>query len=573
MHPLFKITVSITPLLIFAACSTTPKKNTTTSLHVPRTTIPTSPTDPLNTRTEADYNYIVGELYGLEDKSSKAIESFERVLEVDDTSPALHMRLAAEYLKIDNMTKALFYAEKAVAKAPKNIEARLLLGGLYSAEKMFDQAIAQYNTVLRLQPKNEEAPIYIGSLYAEKKDFKKAEKYFKSLLKNPNYETPHVAHYYLGLILINKNAFKKALQLKPDYEDAVISLANLYLQQKKRIKALTLCLEFQKQNRFSHNVADLITQIYIEDERSDKAYEQLEFTASNSESTLSVEMKMALILIEQKRLSEAESKLKEIVVKFPDSDSAHYYLAAIYDETGSKENAIKEYMMVPPSSSHFSDAVIHAAHLLKNLGKLNQALEVTEKGLKSKVEQPQLYTMHASILDAKSDYLGATQVLEQGLTKFSQNTGLLFQYAVMLDRIGKKDEMIAQMKRVLEIEPDHVESMSYLAFSFAELNQHLLEAEKLARRAWELHPTDAYVLDTLGWVLFKQKKYTESIQILEKAYAFQSSASIIAEHLADAYSMQLMTEKAKNMYTTAAKLTTNEARAKQILNKLGKLDF
>jgi Tfp pilus assembly protein PilF len=133
--------------------------------------------------------------------------------------------------------------------------------------------------------------------------------------------------------------------------------------------------------------------------------------------------------------------------------------------------------------------------------------------------------------------------------------------------------MIAQMKKVLEIEPDHVESMSYLAFSFAELNQHLAEAEKLARRALELQPTDAYVLDTLGWVLYKQNKFAESIQVLEKAYAYQSSASIIAEHLADAYVMQSRGEEAKGMYTKAIDLAANEARAIQIRSKLRHLVF
>lgn len=581
MRPSFKKTASIAPLLILTACGTLPMKETSTPRRMQNIAVPSSASDPLNVRAQADYNYILGELYGRDGKSTQAIEHFEKVLAADNTSPTVHMRLSAEYVKADKMTKAIFHAEQAVAKDPRNIDAHLFLGGLYSQEKLYDKAISQYSAVLLLQPTNDEAPIYIGSLYADKKDYKKAEQYFKSLLKNPGYETPHVAHYYLGLInmdrkgskhqLVAESAFKKSLELQPDYEEAVVSLANLYLQQKSRNKALSLCLEFQKKNPFSRNVGDLIAQIHLEDGDPDKAYEQFEYIAGNSETSLDTEMKMALLLIEQKRLHLAASKLKEIVSKFPNSDSARFYLAAVYEDTGAAENAVREYMQVPPSSSHFCDAVVHAAHLLKGLGKINQALDVTEKGLKSKAEKPQVYTMYASLLDAKSDYLGAARVLEQGLTKFAQNAGLLFQHAVMLDRLGKKEGMIAQMKKVLEIEPDHVESMSYLAFSFAELNQHLPEAEKLARRALELQPTDGYVLDTLGWVLFKQKKFSESIQVLEKAYGYQSSASIIAEHLADAYSMQSMTEEAKRMYNKAAGLTSDETRVNQIRSKLKKL--
>nr|BFD66540.1 hypothetical protein HAGR004_15620 [Bdellovibrio sp. HAGR004] len=194
-----------------------------------------------------------------------------------------------------------------------------------------------------------------------------------------------------------------------------------------------------------------------------------------------------------------------------------------------------------------------------------------DSGLKKKAYQPQVYTMYASLLDAKSDYLGAARVLEEGLAKFSKNATLLFQHALMLDRLGKKDVMIAQMKALLTLEPNHVQSLSYLAFTLAELNQNLPEAEKLARRALELEPADGYVLDTLGWVLFKQKKFAESIKVLEKAHEYQSSASIIAEHLADAYSMQSMKEEAKAMYLKAATLAGDVSKANVIHDKLQRL--
>nr|BFD62480.1 tetratricopeptide repeat protein [Bdellovibrio sp. HM001] len=574
MLPSFKTPASIALLLTLTACSSLPKKESS---------IPDSRAEnsTINTRSQADYNFILAEVSSHEGKPERSIELFEKVLAMDPVSPTVHMRLSAEYLKADKMDKAIFHAQQAVLQDPKNIEAHLFLGGLYSAEKLYDKAISQYTLVLRLQPENEEAPVYIGSLYADKKDYKKAEQFFKSLLNNPNYETPHVAYYYLGLIrqdqdgvkhqVAAEKAFKKSLALKPDYEDGVVSLANFYLKNNDRTKALALCLEFQKQNRFNRSVADIIAQIHIESGEADKAYEQLEVIAGNSEDSLENQMKMALLLIEQKRFHLAAAKLKDIVTKSPSADSARFYLAAVYEETGAVDSAIHEYMLVPPSSAHFSEAVVHAAHLLKGLGKINQALDVTEKGLKTKADQPQVYTMYASLLDAKSDYLGAARILEEGLNKFTKNVALLFQHALMLDRLGQKDSMIAQMKKVLELEPNHVQSMSYLAFTLAEMNLHLPEAEKLARRALELEPTDGYVLDTLGWVLFKQKRFAESIQVLKKAYGYQSSASIIAEHLADAYVMESMTEEAKAMYNKAAGLTTDEARTRQIRNKLLKL--
>ncbi|CAE80590.1 tetratricopeptide repeat protein [Bdellovibrio bacteriovorus] len=578
----FKTTTSAALLLTLTACSSMPaKKNTEPKMQSLVT--PSSALDPVNVRAEADYNFIMGDVLSREGKSEQAVALFEKVAALDPNSAAVQMRLSAEYLKVGKVKEAILKAEQAVAKDSKNIESLLVLGGLYSADKSYDKAIAQYKAVLHLEPKNSEAPIYIGSLYADKKEFKKAEQYFHSLLKDPGYETPHEVYYYIGLTHLDQEgvnhqqsaekALKKALEIKPGFEDALISLANLYLLQNNRGKALALCLEYQKQENFSPKVADLIAQIYIEDGDSEKAYSQLEMISGNSESSLDVQMKMALLLIEQKRFNQAGAKLKDIVAQYPTADSARYYLAAVQEETGDMENAIRNYMQVPHSSKHFSEAIVHAAHLLKGQGKLNQALVITQKGLQTKADKPQVYTMYASLLDAKADYLGAAQVLEQGLSKYSKNVELLFQHALILDRLGRKDTMIAQMKKVLEIEPNHVQSLSYLAFSLAELNQHLPEAERLARRALELDPKDGYVLDTLGWVLFKQKRFSESIQVLEKAHEYQASASIIAEHLADAYSMHSQADKARQMYEKAASLTTDQKRVSKIRSKLRELSL
>ena len=518
MLPLIKTTTGMALLLTLSACASRPAKE---NLQTQNLIIPSVTSKALNTRTEADYQFVLGDVLSREGNSAKAVEHLEKVAALDP-APAVFLRLSSEYQKLNKIPEAILSAEKVLEKDPKNTTAL----------------------------------IYLGSLHANQKNFTQAESYFNVVLKNPNNETSHLIHYYLGLMaveqqgakyeLVAENAFKKALKLKPDFEDALVSLANLYLEQKNSNKALTLCLKFQKEAGFSQNVADMIAQIYIDNGDLNKAYEQLAYTTSKSEQSLDAEVKMALILIKSKKVPLAIAKLNEILVKFPEAHSARYYLAAAYEESGDADNAIREYMLIPPANEHSSEAIAHAAYLLRGQGKINQALALTTQELKIKSD-PQLYIMHASLLDAKSDYLGAARSLEEALKKYSQNTELLFQHAIMLDRLGKKEAMIAQMKKVLEIAPDHVQSMSYLAFTMAEQNQNLSEAEKLARHASELAPQDGYVLDTLGWVLFKQKKFSESIKVLEKAYQYQPSASIIAEHLADAYSMQLKTEKAKEM--------------------------
>ncbi|QLY26683.1 tetratricopeptide repeat protein [Bdellovibrio sp. KM01] len=574
---LLKTTTSIGLLLALSACASQATKEKTNPEQLQSIVVPSAVSDPLNMRAEADFHFIQGDVFSREGKPARAIEHFEKVAKLDPNAVTVYMRLSAEYKKLKKTKEAMLNAEKAIEKDPKNIEAHFVLGDLYSAEKSYDKAIAQYNSVLRLQPTNSDAAINVGSLYAIQKDFRKAEQYFDTLLKNPKFEIPYLVHYYVGLMRIDQKAskyelaaetaFKKSLKVKPDFEDALISLANLYLQQNNTRKALAVCEDFQKNQRFSTKVSEMIAQIYIDDGDLNKAYGQLDYISSNAESTFDAELKMALILIKNKKLSLAAEKLNDLVTKFPTEDSARYYLAAVNEESGDAKNAIQNYLQIPAKSEHYGEAMVHAAFLLKGQGKIKQALSLTTKVLNENSD-PQVYIMHASLLEAKKDYATAADVLEKGLTKYSENTEMRFQQAIMLDRMGKKEPMITQLKKVLAQEPFHVQSLSYLAFSLAEMNQQLTEAEDMARRASELSPKDGYVLDTFGWVLFKQKKFSEAIKVLEKAYEYQPSASIIAEHLADAYSMQSQTEKAQQLYKKAAGLTKDEIRANKIRSKI-----
>ncbi|MFS4458746.1 tetratricopeptide repeat protein [Bdellovibrio sp. HCB2-146] len=534
--------------------------------------------DPLYMRTQADYYFSMAEAYSLEGNPAKAIESFKMVLVYDQNSPMVNMRLAAEYLKQGLVAESLSQAEEAVKKDAKNVDAHLLLGGLYSSMKLYPKAMAEYNTVMKLQPSNTEAPLYIGALYSEQKQADKAVKYFETLTKNSEYQSPHLAYYYIGRVRLDENtpasnklaekAFKKSLELKADFADAVLSLGMMYTKEKQEEKALALYRTFQKENTPSPKVAEVLAQSYIEKGDYENAYKQLEVVETDSDEPLNVKMKMALILIEQKNYALATQKLEEILADAPESDKIRFYLAAVYEETRQQEKALREFKKIPVTSTYYGESVVHAAYIEKNLGRLKDALETISAGLKERKDQPQIYAMYASLLDEKGDFKAAIGILEQGLEKFPSNAQIRFYYGTLQDRVGNKEKVVAEMKKVLEIEPDHVQGLNYLAFTWAELGINLPDAEKLARRALELDPKDGYILDTLGWILYKQSKYSESVKFLEAAHKYQSNVSVIAEHLGDAYYKQSMVDKAKKMYRKAADLESDKKKAQEIHNKI-----
>lgn len=533
--------------------------------------------DPLYLRTQADYYFSMAEAYSLDGDSQKAIENFKLTLIYDKDAAIVNTRLAAEYLKQGMASEALTQAEEAVQKDPKNIDSRLMLGGLYSSMKLYDRAMEHYQFVIKQDPKNLEAPLYIGAIYSEKQEYDKAVKHFETLLKSPDYSTPYLVHYYIGRIYLEQGehffkkaeeSFKLALKKKPDFSEAAMTLGQYYSKTKNPEKMIELYQRFQKENGPQAKMAEVLAQYYLEKNDLDAAYEQFEIVEENSDENLGTRMKMALILIEKKFYDKAAHRLESILMEAPDSDKIRFYLAAVYEEMKEVDKALIHFAKVPSYSQFYTESVIHSAYLLKQKDKLNNAISIVEGALNNKKDQPQLYTTLASLYDEKGEIEKAQTTLENAIQKFPENTQLKFYYGTVLDKTGNKPLVIETMKKVITIDANHSQALNYIAYTWAEMGENLEQAEEFARRAVKLEPKDPYVMDTLGWVLFKRKKYDEAIKVLEVAYKIQNDIGILAEHLGDVYYKKSMPEKAIKMYQRATELEKDEKKIDELKSKI-----
>lgn len=534
--------------------------------------------DPVSVRVKADYNFTMGEAFSFEGQHMRAIESFRTTLLYDPDSSHVHLRLAAEYVKVGMMSEALESAEMAAKLNPKSIDARLIIAGIHSTLKAYDKALAEYQRILEIDPKNTEAPMYMGAVHAENKEYDKAIKYFEMLAKNEDFATPYLAWYYIGRIHADQEtqarnkaaekAFKKAVSLKPDHADSVISLGQIYHKMGQSELAIDVYRQFQRERGPNDRIAEVLAQYYLENDKPELALEQFEILEKSSEDVLGIKVRIALIQIELKRFKLAAAKLTEVLRQVPESDKMRFYLAAVHEEMGEADVAIEHFRKVPAASSFFAESVVHAAHLLKGQKKIDEALSVVEGALKERSDVPQFYSLAGMLLDEKGDLGKAEAYLQQGLKRFPESVQLAFFYGNILDRKGQKSEVIKQMRKVLEMDPNHVQGLNYLAYTFADMKSNLDEAEELVKRALAIEPKDGFILDTYGWILFQKGELRESAKVLEAAHAKQPNESIIAEHLGDVYFHMQMFEKAKAMYERAREKTEDRKKTNEIQQKL-----
>ncbi|MBC7419155.1 MAG: tetratricopeptide repeat protein [Bdellovibrio sp.] len=553
------------------------------SLNIPEKFDSDVPTiDSVHNQSEADYLFIKSDLESQAGKASESIESLKSALVYDPQAPTLMQKLAIEYYRRGQTRDAIYWSEKALAQAPESRDLKLLAGGLYTTTKSYAKAEELYLSLLKKDKEDSEARLYLGAVYTETKNYKKAIQSFTTLSKQSSYASKHLAHYYLARVLVEQNLkgsgaaaqaeLLKAVKIKPTFSEGITLLGQMIQKEKGAEKAFEFYAKFQKEHGPIVKLAEILSQYYIEKNLYDKAYEQLEVLDSNSDDLVQVKLKMALILIDKKSYDLAINKLQEILATTPESDKVRFYLSAVYEEKKEPKKAFDEYMKIAKDSSYFEEARLHAAYLAKLMGNSRLAMSSLQESMVHKVENPQTFFLMTQFHEENKDYKKSLEVLKLAEEKFPKNPQVYFYRGSIQDKLDLKDAMIDSMKKVLTLDQEHAQAMNYLAFSWAEMGKDLEQAEVFARQAVLKEKNDAFILDTLGWVLFKKGQYKESIEVLEKAYAMQPGVGIIAEHLGDVYLKINKLDKARVLFEKANESETDSDRKKGLKTKITLVD-
>jgi len=144
----------------------------------------------------------------------------------------------------------------------------------------------------------------------------------------------------------------------------------------------------------------------------------------------------------------------------------------------------------------------------------------------------QLVLAEAQLLrDAKS-HSEAFAMLSAAVAARPDTADLLYDRAMVAEKVNKLDVMEADLRRVIELKPDHAHAYNALGYTFAARNIRLEEALELVQKAVKLAPTDAFIQDSLGWVQYRLGRLDDAYRTLTAAYAAKRDPEIAA-HLGE----------------------------------------
>ena len=134
------------------------------------------------------------------------------------------------------------------------------------------------------------------------------------------------------------------------------------------------------------------------------------------------------------------------------------------------------------------------------------------------------------LLRELKQYQMAYDLLAQASAAAPQDTDLIYDQAMMAEKLNQLPEMERLLRRVMTIKPDAYNAYNALGYSLADRNVRLPEAKVLIQKALEFVPNDPYIRDSLAWVEFRMGNNAEAAKIFADAFKTKPDAEIAAHY-------------------------------------------
>ncbi|MGB8433435.1 MAG: tetratricopeptide repeat protein [Burkholderiales bacterium] len=325
---------------------------------------------------------------------------------------------------------------------------------------------------------------------------------------------------------------REAARLSPDWELAVLYEAQL-LQKRSEDEATAVLAEFLKTHPRSRDVRLNYARVLVDQKQYEAARREFGVLLTEFPENTEVLFAVALLSMQLEDWAPAEGYLKRLLaLNYGDRNAVRFYLGQIAEEQKHYPEALGWYREVTRGTQYLP-AQVRQAQVLSKQGDLPGARKLLQSvNADNNQQRVQLILAEAQLLREAERTQEAYTLVGEALEKLPDNTDLLYDYAMLAEKLERVDVLESSLRKVISLKPDHAHAYNALGYSLADRSIRLPEARELVGKALALSPDDAFIIDSMGWVYYRLGEPEEALTYLRKAYAGRPDPEIAA-HLGE----------------------------------------
>jgi tetratricopeptide (TPR) repeat protein len=480
-----------------------------------------------------------------------------------------HLLQAEMALQNNQYQEAVSEYRKAaeLSDDPEIAEQATRIGYSYGFDK---EALKSAKRWLKLDHENDEALLYVAQLYLRNGEIRNSQRSFEKLLKRGRepaderllalipflsredaslayelmlklakpYRKSSEANYAVAVMALQagdtetaSERARKAFEIEPDWVKPHLLYARALLLSGDEEGAIDYTSRLVGDDPDPDPEARLeLAIMLLSAGRDDDALSQVNQILLEQPARSDALRLMAIINFRLERLDAARADFQDLLSTGHFTMDALYYLGRIADRRLELEEAIRYYSQV----TRGSNAVMsqrRAAGIMAQLGDEEQALEHLSQFAEINPSfAVDMLQAQAQLLASLERYPESLEYYDKVVAYRPDSEGAHLGKAELLLRMDRLGDAIDLYRKTAKRWPDSAMTLNALGYTLADRTDQYDEAEKLIHKALELDPGSAAIIDSWGWVLYRQGQNEEALIHLERAYA-QFRDPEVASHI------------------------------------------
>ena len=329
----------------------------------------------------------------------------------------------------------------------------------------------------------------------------------------------------LAVLYIENIDYKKNRTLTRKYAQSLSQL-------NKTNKAISTLESFiESSSILDREVSFELLMFYLKEEKLDYAIPLIEKLISIDPSDDDFIFRIALLCFDNERYSLSEKYFNILLSKFYVPDNINFFLGQIDYKNKRYDEALLHYQRIQQGTFVNVKTLNVSMALLKKYN-LEKALSHIDKKIKIKNQNNLLnsLSLKLSIFEEIGESADVIKVSSQILKSFPNNERALYSRALAYEKEGNILSMSKDFDKMIKLNKYNSIALNAYGYSLALQNLHLDKSEKLIRKALDIRPGQAAILDSLAWVLYLKGSYKEAAKYSSLAYSKDQDPEIVEHH-------------------------------------------